>query len=79
MNPIRVRLEYPTSLVREPVLGLLARRFEVMPNIRRASIEEDSGWVVCELQGDPAAVERALAWLRSEGVVVDLLGDVVES
>jgi len=37
------------------------------------------GWIVCELAGEPAAVDRAIAWLRDEGVQVDLLGDVIES
>jgi hypothetical protein len=51
----------------------------VVPNIRRADVGEDSGWIVCELDGDGAGVDRAVHWLRAEGVQVDLLGDVVES
>ena len=34
---------------------------------------------VCELDGEGSAVDRAVQWLRDEGVQVDLLGDVVES
>lgn len=76
---VRVRLIFPDALVREPVLAHLARRFPVEPNIRRASVEEHSGWIVCELSGEAAAIDEAIAWLGGEGVQVELLGDVVES
>jgi L-aspartate semialdehyde sulfurtransferase ferredoxin len=75
---VRVRLTFPERLVRRPVLATLVRRFDVEPNIRRAAVEEEHGWIVCELDGAPAEVEGAIAWLRDEGVVVDLLGDVLE-
>ncbi len=78
MIEVRVRLTFPEALVRRPVLADLVRRFDVEPNIRRAAVEDDRGWIVCELGGSSAAVEEALAWLRAEGVQVDLLGDVLE-
>ena len=34
---------------------------------------------MCELDGEPSKVEAAVAWLRDQGVRVDLLGDLVES
>jgi ABC-type methionine transport system ATPase subunit len=74
----RVRLTFPEELVREPILAQLVRRFDVEPNIRRASVEAHQGWVVCELDGATEAVEGALAWLEKIGVSVDHLGDVVE-
>jgi ABC-type methionine transport system ATPase subunit len=75
----RVRLVFPDSLVREPVLARLVRRFDVEPNIRRAAVEEGAGWVVCELDGDTNAVEDAVVWLEEAGVSVERLGDVLES
>jgi ABC-type methionine transport system ATPase subunit len=74
----RVRLSFPEELVREPVVAQLVRRFDVEPNIRRASVEPHEGWIICELDGEPAAVEGAVAWLEEIGVSVDLLGDVLE-
>jgi hypothetical protein len=53
--------------------------FEVLPNIRRANIEDQFGWIVCELSGERESVDKALAWLEHEGVEVSRLGDVVES
>jgi hypothetical protein len=51
----------------------------VIPNIRRADVRVASGWMVCEMEGEPGAVEAALLWLDQQGVAVDLLGDVLES
>ncbi|HLI15174.1 MAG TPA: NIL domain-containing protein [Acidimicrobiales bacterium] len=75
---VRVRLVFPDRLVTEPIIARLAREHDVEPNIRRASVEEHSGWVVCELAGRAAAVEAATRWLAETGVEVELLGDVVE-
>lgn len=79
MTSVRVKLTFPEHLITQPVIGRLAREFDVLPNIRRANVEDTVGWMVCELQGEDAAVQRAVAWLKELGVQVDLLGDVVES
>ncbi|HMC52745.1 MAG TPA: NIL domain-containing protein [Acidimicrobiales bacterium] len=76
----RVRLTFPEHLIREPIIARMVREFEVMPNIRRAKVEESVGWIVCEMGGDDDSVERAIDWLESLGIQVDRLdGDVVES
>jgi L-aspartate semialdehyde sulfurtransferase ferredoxin len=75
----RVKLTFPEHLIREPVVGRMVKEFDVMPNIRRASVEEHVGWIICELDGDDNAVERAVAWLVELGIQVDRLSDVVES
>jgi L-aspartate semialdehyde sulfurtransferase ferredoxin len=76
---VRVKLTFPEELIKQPLLGRLDREFEVLPNIRRANVEEKVGWIVCELAGGADNVERAIAWLAGAGVQVDRLGDVVES
>lgn len=78
MISVRVKLTFPESLVRTPILARLVRQFDVEPNIRRANVEEHQGWIICELDGAPAAVDAGLSWLRGEGIQVDLLGDVLE-
>ncbi len=75
----RVKLTFPENLVRTPVLAQLVRKFDVDPNIRRAAVEEHFGWIICELAGTEASLDAAKAFLASEGVQVDLLGDVLES
>ena len=76
---VRVKLTFPEQLIKQPLMGRLVREFDVLPNIRRANIEDDVGWIVCELAGERESVERALSWLVEAGVAVDRLGDVVES
>jgi hypothetical protein len=76
---VRVKLTFPEALVREPIIARLIKELDIVPNIRRADVGEDSGWIICELDGDGNTVDRAVEWLRGEGVQVDLLGDIVES
>jgi len=76
---MRVKLIFPEGLIREPIMARLVRDHDVTPNIRRASIEEDMGWMSLDLEGDPAAVRGAVAWLQEIGVEVDQLGDILES
>lgn len=78
MAHTRVKLTFPEHLIKEPVIGRMVKEFDVLPNIRRAAVEESVGWIVCELDGEPTAVSKAIEWLRDTGVEVDLLGDVVE-
>ncbi|MHB8319239.1 MAG: NIL domain-containing protein [Acidimicrobiales bacterium] len=78
MIQVRVKLTFPESLVRTPILAQLVREFDLEPNIRRADVEEHRGWIVCEIDGEPAALEAGLDWLREQGIVVDLLGDLLE-
>lgn len=78
MTTTRVRLTFPEHLITQPVLARMVREHDVMPNIRRAKVEETVGWIVCELAGERVAVEGAIRWLRDVGVEVDHLGDVVE-
>ena len=79
MSRSRLHLSFPEPLVGRPVIYEAANRFGVVPNIRRANVEEHVGWMVCELGGENKAVERSVEWLRDLGVQVDRLGDVVES
>ena len=79
MTNVRVKLTFPEDLIKQPIIARLVREFDVLPNIRRASVEETVGWIICELGGDDDAVEKAVAWLEESGVQVDRLGDVVES
>ena len=52
MANVRVKLTFPEQLIKQPLLGRLDRMFDVLPNIRRANIEDHFGWIVCELTGE---------------------------
>jgi hypothetical protein len=56
----------------------LVKRFDVVPNIRRANVEAHSGWIILELEGDPAARDQAVAYLEELGCTVNRMeGDVL--
>src|SRR5437763_499326 len=59
MDGVRVRLTFPENLITEPVIGRMMRRFDVLPNIRRANIEDTVGWMVCEISGRRPTLEQA--------------------
>lgn len=68
-----VKLWYEESLVGEPILAEVVKRFDVMTNINRANLEDDLGWVICTLDGDEASISEATEWLKAIGVEVEML------
>jgi len=62
---------FPKERIREPVLYHLGRDFPVIPNIRGATINDEKGIVVLELEGEAKDIDRALEYLRSRSVQVE--------
>jgi hypothetical protein len=71
----RFHLTLPKRLANEPVIHTLGTRFDVVTNIRRASIEDRAAWVILELEGSESAVEEALRWLAEQDVQVQRIDD----
>jgi hypothetical protein len=67
----RVRFTFPPHLVQDPVIYRLVKDFDIVVNIRRTEMRGDHSWVVLELDGDDATLERGIAWLTGQGVQVD--------
>jgi len=79
MTKRQVMFTFPPELIREPIIFNLGLQFKVTPNIRRADISENKGWVVLELEGEDSEIEQSIAWVISKGVRVDpVIGDIVE-
>jgi len=75
----RVRFTFPEALIKEPLIYNLGREFSVVTNVRMADVDEKTGWVVLELNGDPAEIDRSLTWAQAKGVRIDpVSGDVLE-
>ena len=75
---LRLHVTFPEALVAKPMIYEVVRRFEVVPNIRRADVEAHSGWMILELDGPPDARDNAVAWLVDQGCLVNPMeGDVV--
>ena len=73
-----LRLTFPETQVTEPVMFHLATDYNVVPNIRRAAIENHFGWMVVELDGESQNISAAKAYLEGLGVSIDSVdGDIV--
>jgi len=73
-----LRLTFPQTQVTEPVIYHLATDHNVVPNIRRANIENHFGWMVVELTGSAEALTEAQQYLEGLGIdVANAEGDVV--
>jgi ABC-type methionine transport system ATPase subunit len=71
--PTRVKLylTYPKKLVRAPLIWQATRDFDLVFNIRSASVSVEVGIIAIELDGAEAAIEGAIKWLREQGVTVE--------
>jgi ABC-type methionine transport system ATPase subunit len=79
METLRVKFTFVEQLIKEPIIWKLARQFDVITNIRRADVTDERGWVILELDGERDEIDRALDWVREQGVRVDpVYEDVVE-
>jgi len=67
----RVKLTFPQSLIKEPVIFTMAKKYNVMPNIRRARVTESVGEMVLEIEGTEEDLEAAIEELRSQGIDVE--------
>lgn len=75
----RVKLTFPQHLIKEPVIFTMAKRYDVMPNIRRARVTETVGEMVLELEGTEENLEKGIKSLKEQGVEVELVeGDIIE-
>jgi ABC-type methionine transport system ATPase subunit len=75
----RVKLTFPQHLIKEPVIFTMAKKYDVMPNIRRARVTETIGEMVLELEGSEGNLEKGIQSLKNKGLDVELVeGDDIE-
>ena len=67
----RLWLMFQPRLVTQPVVYELGRKFNVVTNIRQASVNEEIGLLSVELEGERPVIEQAIAWLEEIGVKVE--------
>ena len=63
MSVKRVRFTFPEALIQEPVIYLMGHEFRVITNVRMADVDEKTGWVILELEGDADEIDRSLVLL----------------
>ena len=73
ISPIRERvyLTFPEKLIKQPVLSQLAKRFDVEFNIRGSTVTAQMALVALEIDGGRREVDKAIGWLKAQGVTVE--------
>jgi hypothetical protein len=67
---------FPQNLIAEPIVShTLGEKFGVIPNIRAASITDSAALVAVEIEGDDAAIERSVEYMRERGVQVEEINE----
>jgi molybdopterin converting factor small subunit len=73
------RLAFYRQMYNTPLLYNIGKKFRVVVNIRRAMLNEDSGWAEVALSGSIEEIGRAVADLQTTGVsVTGPISDLVE-
>lgn len=74
-----VKLTFPQNLVKKPLTFQMAKKYDIMPNIRRAKVTETIGEIVLELEGKQENLDKGINFLKKEGVIVEpVVGDIIE-
>ena len=79
MTKVRVKFSYSVDKVSLPIIDTLSKRFDLVSNIRRADVQDHSGWVILQLDGSADNIDAGIQWVKEQGVTVDPLeGDIVQ-
>jgi arsenate reductase-like glutaredoxin family protein len=62
---------YPARLITRPIVYELGKEFELVTNVRQASVTDEIGLVSLELDGERDEIKKAIAWLEDLGVKVE--------
>ncbi|MFT5285438.1 MAG: ABC-type methionine transport system ATPase subunit [Planctomycetota bacterium] len=67
---------FPQDLIKEPIVShTLHAKFGVVPNIRAASITEQMALLAVEIEGEDAAILKAVEYMRERGVTVEEISE----
>lgn len=67
----RLWLTYPSRLITRPVIYELGKNFQIVTNLRQASVTQEVGIVSLEIDGEREEIKRAIEWLEEIGVKVE--------
>jgi L-aspartate semialdehyde sulfurtransferase ferredoxin len=67
----RVYLTFPKDLIKEPVLSLLAKQFDVIFNIRSSTVTAELAPLSLEIDEKEIEVAKAISWLKGKGIAVE--------
>jgi len=67
----RLWLMFPARLITRPIIWELGRKFEVVTNVRQASVTDEVGIVSLSLAGEREQIKKSIEWLEELGVKVE--------
>ena len=67
----RVTLVFPTDQIKQPVVFMMAKKYDIMPNIRQARVTETVGEMMLELEGTEKNLGLGIKFLESKGIKVE--------
>ena len=71
---------YPPRLIKTPLVWELGHKFNVVTNVRQASVTDEIGVVCLELEGQRDEIKTAIKWLEKMGISVEPVEiNVIES
>jgi ABC-type methionine transport system ATPase subunit len=75
----RLKLTFPRHLIKKPVIFTMAKKYNVIPNIRQARVIRDVGKMDLVLEGTEENLDKGIQSLREQGITVELAeGDAIE-
>ncbi|MDR1305384.1 MAG: NIL domain-containing protein [Verrucomicrobiales bacterium] len=66
----RYWLNFTGPTATEPLIYQLSKKFDVVFNIRQATISDTMGLMGVEFEADREVLQAAIAWLETQGVKV---------
>jgi molybdopterin synthase sulfur carrier subunit len=76
---LKFHITFPEQKIKEPVIYTIGKEFSVIPNIRRADVNEKTGWMDLELLGEIDEIEKAVTYMKKTGITVDPIErDIIE-
>ena len=67
----RVTLVFPSDQITKPAVFMMAKKFDIMPNIRKARVTETVGEMMLELEGTEENLNKGIQYLESLGIKVE--------
>jgi ABC-type methionine transport system ATPase subunit len=67
----RFWLTFDGESSRKPLIHQMSKTFDVVFNIRNASVTPTLGIIALELEGEREVIKKAVAWLEGQGVQVE--------
>ena len=67
----RFWLTFDGDSSKKPLICQMSKTFDVVFNIRNASVTASIGIIALELEGDREVIKKAVAWLENNGVQVE--------